>query len=160
MKAFNAVLYRALQRALTLLMGFLIIPVTMQIFSRYTALIPRYVWTDELSCYCLIWIIMLGAMIAVRDGTHFDLDILPKARSRQAAALGRIVTHVAMLLVGFIFLVFGWRFALFGLAQTSPMLGLNMLTVHVAWPLTGLVCILFLGEKLAEDFKLLSGEAA
>ncbi len=41
--------YRFLQIAMTLLMGLLIVPVTLQIFSRYTGLIPRYIWTEEVA---------------------------------------------------------------------------------------------------------------
>ena len=81
--AVNNLLYRGLQISLTGLMALLIIPVILQIFSRYIGIIPRYIWTEEVSRFCLVWIIMLGAMIAVRDGTHFDLDILPKAKTAQ-----------------------------------------------------------------------------
>src|SRR5262249_16130791 len=157
--AFNALFYRLLQRLVTLLMGLLIVPVTLQIFSRYTALIPRYIWTEEVARFCLIWIIMLGAMIAVRDGTHFDLDILPTPRTEKGQAIGRLVVHVSMLLVGLIFLVYGWPFAVFGWDQTSGLTGLSMLTIHTARPLTGLACILFLGEKLVDDLALLRGSA-
>jgi hypothetical protein len=42
--------YRFLQALITGLMFVLIIPVSMQIFSRYTGgLIPRYIWTEEIS---------------------------------------------------------------------------------------------------------------
>jgi len=157
MRAFNAAFYRILQHVVTVLMGLLIIPVSLQIFSRYTELIPRYIWTEEVARFCLIWIIMLGAMIAVRDGTHFDLDILPKAKTREGEAIGRMIVHFAMLLVGFIFIVYGWPFALFGWDQTSELTGLSMLTIHIAWPLTGLACLLFLGEKLVDDVALLRG---
>jgi TRAP-type C4-dicarboxylate transport system permease small subunit len=160
LREFNAIFYRLLQRVITVLMGLLIVPVTLQIFSRYTELIPRYIWTEEVARFCLIWIIMLGAMIAVRDGTHFDLDILPKARTKQGDAVGRMIVHVAMLLVGVIFLVYGWPFAVFGWDQTSELTGLSMLAIHIAWPLTGLACLLFLGEKLVDDLALLRGRDA
>jgi TRAP-type C4-dicarboxylate transport system permease small subunit len=29
--------------------------------------------------FCFIWVILVGSMIAVRDGTHFTVDLLPKA---------------------------------------------------------------------------------
>jgi len=155
LREFNTIFYWVLQRVITVLMGLLIVPVTLQIFSRYTELIPRYIWTEEVARFCLIWIIMLGGMIAVRDGTHFDLDILPKAKTKQGEAVGRMIVHVAMLLVGVIFLVYGWPFALFGWDQTSELTGLSMLAIHIAWPLTGLACLLFLGEKLVDDIALL-----
>ena len=34
---------------LVLTVGILVIPVSLQIFSRYTALIPAYIWTEEMA---------------------------------------------------------------------------------------------------------------
>ena len=53
----------------------LIIPVSLQIFSRFTALIPSYIWTEEMARFLFIWSIMFGAMLGVREGTHFEVDI-------------------------------------------------------------------------------------
>ena len=65
----------------------LMVPITMQVISRYTALIPPYIWTEELSRFVFIWMVMLGAMIAVRDGTHFDVDVWPTLKPRPNAML-------------------------------------------------------------------------
>lgn len=147
--------YRVLQVAMTLLMALLIVPVALQIFSRYTGLIPRYIWTEEVARFCFMWIVMIGAMIAVRDGTHFDVDVLPAFRSRRLAAGHRILVHLAMLLVALIFVTYGYDFARFGAQQTSELAGLPLLTIYIAWPLAGLTWFAFLGEKLIEDFRLL-----
>ena len=69
-----------------MLMTALLVPVTLQILSRYTGLIPRYIWTEEIARFCFVWIIMIGAMIAVRDDAHFDVNVLPKARPRSRRA--------------------------------------------------------------------------
>lgn len=148
--------YRLLQALLTLLMAVLIVPVSMQILSRYTGLIPRYIWTEEIARFCFVWIIMLGAMIAVRDGTHFTVDILPGFGERTEAAL-RIVVHTAMLLLALIFVYYGYQFAKFGSIQSSEIAGLPMLSIFIAWPLTGLTWLLFLGEKTLTDTKILFG---
>ncbi|MDH5211534.1 MAG: TRAP transporter small permease subunit, partial [Betaproteobacteria bacterium] len=55
----------------------LVFPVSMQIFSRYTALIPSYIWTEEMARFFFIWSIMLGAMVGIREGTHFVVDLWP-----------------------------------------------------------------------------------
>ena len=146
--------YRLLQGLLILLMAALIVPVTLQIVSRFTDLVPRYVWTEEIARFAFIWIIMIGSMIAVRDGSHFDLEILPPAATPRGRALLRMVRHVAMALVALIFLWFGYRFAQFGLDQESDLTGINMLAIHIAWPLAGLAYLVFLGEKLATDVRL------
>jgi TRAP-type transport system small permease protein len=157
MRKLNALIYRGLQALLTALMALMLIPVTLQIFSRFFDFIPRYIWTEEAARFCLVWLIMLGATIAVRDGTHFDVDVLPEAKTARSKALGHIVVHVAVLLVALIFVSFGWRFAEFGFQQSSEMTGINMLWIHAAWPLAGVCWILFMAEKIADDLKLFKG---
>lgn len=147
-------LYRGLQLLMTLLMGLLTVPVVLQILSRFTELVPRYIWTEEAARFCFIWIIMLGSMIAVRDDSHFDLEVMPKPKSLRGQALARMVRHGLMLLVALTFVWFGYEFALFGFNQESELTGLNMLWIHAAWPLAGAAYVLFLGEKLWQDLRL------
>jgi len=147
--------YRGLQLLLTLLMGLLILPIVLQIVSRFSPSIPHFIWTEEIARFCFIWVIMIGSMIGVRDGAHFHLDLLAEPRSPRARAIGRLWVHGAMLLVALTFVWFGYRFALFGWAQASELTGLNMLTIHIAWPVAGVVFTLFLGEKIAEDVALM-----
>ena len=148
-------LYRGLQWLLTLLIALLIFPVTMQVVARYTDLIPSYIWTEEMARMCLIWIIMLGASVAVRDGTHFDVDVLPHPKTAAGLALSRMVVHAAMFLVALIFLAFGWRFTQFGYDQSSELTGINMSVIHIAWPIAGFTWVVFLIEKFYDDIQLM-----
>jgi TRAP-type C4-dicarboxylate transport system permease small subunit len=148
-------LYRGLQGLLTFLIAILIIPVTMQILARFTDLIPNYIWTEEMARMCLIWIIMLGASVAVRDGTHFDVDVLPHPKTAFGAALSRMVVHFVILLVALIFLAFGWRFTQFGYDQSSELTGINMAVIHVAWPFAGLTWVVFTLESFYDDYQLM-----
>ena len=149
--------YRLLQVLLTLLMGLLMVPVTMQIFSRYIGLIPRYIWTEEIARFCFIWIILIGAMIAVRDGSHFAVDLLPNPKTKRGEAVGRMFVDFIIFLVALIFIVWGWPLVQFGLLQSSEIAELPMITIYIAWPLAGVTWILFLGEKLADNIKLFRG---
>ncbi len=149
--------YWFLQVLLTLLMGLLMVPVTMQIFSRYIGLIPRYIWTEEIARFCFIWIILIGAMIAVRDGSHFAVDLLPHPKTKRGEAVGRIFVDFIMFLVALIFIVWGLPLVKFGLLQTSEIAELPMITIYIAWPVAGVTWILFLGENLVENIKLFRG---
>ena len=140
---------------LTALMGLLIVPVVLQIASRFITAMPHFIWTEEVARFCFIWIIMIGATIAVRDGAHFDLDLFARPATDRAAAFSRLFVHGAMIMVAGIFVWFGFPFAQFGLAQQSELTGLNMLTIHAAWPLAGVLMALFLVEKIAADMALL-----
>jgi TRAP-type C4-dicarboxylate transport system permease small subunit len=157
MRTFINWLYRGLQALLTFLMAILIFPVTMQILARFTDWVPNYIWTEEMARMCLIWIIMLGASVAVRDGTHFDVDVLPHPKTDAGLAISRMVVHGVIFLVALIFLAFGWRFTQFGYDQSSELTGINMATIHVAWPFAGFTWILFTLEKFYDDIQLMKG---
>lgn len=149
--------YRLLKIAIALLMGLIIIPVGLQIFSRYSGLIPRYIWTEEVARFCFIWIIMIGSMIAVRDGSHFQVDLLPTPQSSLHKGLSRLVVHLAMMVMAISFAWYGYGFAKFGYIQNSEMSGINMLSIYISFPLAGITWIIFLVEKLVVDIKLMRG---
>src|SRR5215212_7295356 len=134
----------------------LIIPVSLQVISRYTALIPSWIWTEELSRFLFIWMIMLGAMIAVREGTHFVVDVLPDLPPRADAAL-HVVSNIFVLVFALVFTYWGVEFVRFGWNQTSELAELPMTYIFLAWPIAGLTWVLFLGEAFANSLRTLAG---
>ncbi len=149
--------YRLLRLAITVLMGAILVPVSMQIFSRYVGLIPRYIWTEEVARFCFIWIIMIGSMIAVRDATHFEVDVLPRPRTERGRAIARLVVDGFMLVMALVFVRYGWDFAAFGWEQNSELTGINMIFIHLAFPLAGVTWTLFIGEKIVAAVGTLRG---
>ncbi len=152
--------HRFLVVLLTVLMGALIIPVSLQIFARYIGLIPTYIWTEEMARFCFIWIILVGAMVAVRDGTHFAVDLLPTPKSKRGEAIGRMFVDFTIFLVALIFVVWGWPLVQFGLMQRSEMAELPMVLIYAAWPIAGITWMLFLAERLIDNIKLYRSEAS
>lgn len=148
---------RVLRVAITVLMTLLIVPVTLQILARYVDFVPRYIWTEEAARFCFIWIIMLGAMIAVRDDSHFDVDVLPQPKSEAGQGWARLVVHLAMAALGLAFVWYGWEFLGEGMRQTSEISSLPMGLIYVAWPMAGVVWLLFLAEKIAADIRRIRG---
>ena len=149
--------HRLLKVFMTLLMGLMIVPVFVQVVSRYTGIIPRYIWTEEIARFCFVWVIMIGSMIAVRDGSHFVVDLLPKSETPRQEGICRLVVHAAMTLMAVVFAWYGIDFARLGWVQTSEMSGINMLSIFAAFPLAGATWILFLAEKIVADVRLISG---
>jgi TRAP-type C4-dicarboxylate transport system permease small subunit len=146
--------YRLLNVLLGASVGILVVPVTIQMISRFTQLIPAWIWTEELARFLFIWMVMLGAMIAVRDGTHFDVDVWPELAPRANAIL-RIVSMVFVLGFALMFVWYGIKFVQFGWNQTSELADLPMTWIFIAWPLTGVTWLLFGGERLLADLRIL-----
>src|SRR5437660_2881150 len=136
----------------------LIVPVTLQIISRYTALIPSWIWTEELSRFLFIWMVMLGAMIGIREGSHFEVDVWPDLKPRPTALL-RVVSNLFVLVFALVFVWWGIEFVRFGWDQSSELAELPMVFIFVAWPVAGLTWVLFLGEAFVASFRVLLGKS-
>ena len=133
---------------LVLSVAILVIPVSLQIFSRYTALIPSYIWTEEMARFLFIWTIMIGAMIGVREVDPF--------RGRRAAAavaageaVARLLGRLGVLAAALVFVWAGIQFTRFAWNRTSELAELPLWLIHMAWPVTGVTWIVFLGEQMA-----------
>ena len=146
--------YRLLNVLLGISVGVLVVPVTIQMFSRFTQLIPAWIWTEEMARFLFIWMVMLGAMIGVRDASHFECDVWPQLKPRADAAL-RIVSMVFVLSFALVFVWYGIKFVQFGWNQTSELADLPMTWIFIAWPLTGVTWLLFGGERLLADLRIL-----
>jgi TRAP-type C4-dicarboxylate transport system permease small subunit len=146
-----------LRKAMTLLLGLLVIPVTLQIVSRYTEWIPRYIWTEEAARFFFIWMIMLGSTIAVREQTHFNVDVLPKPKTPQGKAVAVLIVDLSMLLMALIFVWYGWDFVMFGYTQTSELTGINMLFIFAVFPLAGLTWLAIILERIVKCVAVLRG---
>jgi TRAP-type C4-dicarboxylate transport system permease small subunit len=158
-RAFTRRYAQLLSALLALSVGVLVVPVSLQIFSRYTELIPSYIWTEEMARFLFIWTIMLGAMIGVRESTHFEVDVLPRL-SRRAEAAARLTGRLGVLVTAFVFVWAGIEFTRFAWNRTSELAELPLWYIHVAWPATGVTWIVFLGEQVVADMKAVFGRAA
>ena len=135
------------------------IPVSLQIFSRYTALIPSYIWTEEMARFLFIWTIMIGAMIGVRESTHFEVDVWPRLSPR-AEALVRLMGRLGVLAAALVFVSAGIHFTEFAWYRISELAELPLWLIYVAWPVTGVTWLVFLGEQLLDDLRIILGRTA
>lgn len=155
-RRFTAGFARLLDWLLIATVAVLIVPVTMQIVSRYTDLIPPYIWTEELARFVFIWMIMIGSMLGVREMAHFNVDVWNRLGPRGEAALN-LVTQVATLVFALVFVWSGIEFTRFAIHRISELAELPLWVIHIAWPLTGLAWIVFLGEQFADNLRALAG---
>src|SRR4029079_9089134 len=157
-RRFTAGYTRLLSWLLAFSVAVLMIPVSLQIFSRYTQLIPAYIWTEEMARFLFIWMVMIGAMIGVREGSHFEVDVWPTLGAKGTAAL-QLAASVLILLFALVFLWAGWEFTRFAWNRVSELADLPLWMIHVAWPVTGLTWFVFQGERMGDAALVLAGRA-
>ncbi len=151
--------HRVLAALLMISIAVLVVPVSLQIFSRFTELIPHYIWTEEMARFLFIWTIMIGAMIGVRERLHFEVDVWPRRGPRADAAL-RLAANLAVLIFALVFVWSGIEFTRFAWNRLSELAELPLWLIHVAWPIAGLTWLLFLGEQFLDDARIAFGRPA
>jgi TRAP-type transport system small permease protein len=158
-RRFTAAYATLLSWLLALSVAILVIPVSLQIFSRHTALIPSYIWTEEMARFLFIWTIMIGAMIGVRESTHFEVDVWPRMSPR-AEAFARLAGRLGVLAAALVFVWAGIEFTKFAWHRISELAELPLWLIYVAWPVTGATWMIFLGEQLLDDLRVIAGRNA
>lgn len=147
---------KLLEILLAACVGILVVPVTLQVISRYTPFIPSYIWTEEMARFLFIWTIMIGAMVGIREAQHFEVDVWPTL-SRRAEAAVRIVARLGVLAMALVFVWAGLEFTRFAWNRTSELADLPLWMIHVAWPAAGVTWIVFAGEQIIDELKILVG---
>ena len=141
-RRFTSLYATGLSWTMALCVAILVVPVSLQIFSRYTALIPSYIWTEEMARFLFIWTIMIGAMIGVRESTHFEVDVWPHL-PRRGEAVVRLLGRLGVLAAALVFVWAGIEFTKFAWNRTSELADLPLWLIHVAWPVTGVTWLVF-----------------
>lgn len=122
--------------------------VAYQALSRYVPLLPRLLWTEEAARFCFVWMVLLGAAVAVRAGTHFTVDVLPASLSPRTRRLLDLATLALVTLAVAVLLVGGVRFTWLGRGRVSTTSGLPLAWVYAAFPVAALAMLAFLAERI------------
>jgi len=157
-RKFTAWYARLLSWILVASIAILIIPVSMQIFSRTIPIIPAYIWTEELARLMFVWSIMIGAMIGIREGTHFEVDVWPDMGPRATAAV-KLVAGLFVMAFALVFVWWGWEFTWTARNRISELAELPLWMIHLAWPLAGATWAIFQGEHLYDHARVLLGHS-
>jgi TRAP-type C4-dicarboxylate transport system permease small subunit len=150
--------YRVLCFLMMVALAALLVPVSLQIFSRHTSFVPTYIWTEEMARLMFIWVIMIGAMVGMRERSHFVVDVFPELSPRANARV-ELLAGLATLLFAMIFLWAGWEFTQFAFNRISELAELPLWTIHIAWPVLGASWLLFHGEHMVEMARIAAGGA-
>jgi TRAP-type C4-dicarboxylate transport system permease small subunit len=66
-----------------------------QVITRYVLNDPL-IWSEEVARYLFVWVSMIGAALAMRQGGHFGLDLLIRPIPKLKPILGPLVTLVVV----------------------------------------------------------------
>src|SRR3979490_3431001 len=91
-----------------------------------------------------ICLVMLGAMIGIREHSDFGVDVRPALGAKPTALL-RIISHLCVLVFALVFVWWGIGFVRFGWDQRSELAELPMGFIFMPWPGGGTTRVRSLG---------------
>ena len=108
--------------------------ITLQVLGRYLLPFP-IADAVEISSFAQVWLVCLGAGLAVRHGALFTVDLFGGRLGPRMA----FVRRVAVALLGFVFIAALFKGSLrllaFGQFQTAPTLQIPMWIIYMALPI-------------------------
>jgi TRAP-type C4-dicarboxylate transport system permease small subunit len=141
----NKWLVKALELAVILVTGFLVIDVVWGVFTRYV-LGHQSPWTEELARMLLIWVSLLGASIGFIRKSHLGVDYFVNKLNQKWQAIGQLVVYLLVAVFAAIVLVYGgYRLVSSALLNGQPSAALRIQWgyVYLAVPISGFFIVIF-----------------
>ncbi|TQR18773.1 TRAP transporter small permease [Psychrobacillus soli] len=125
---------------LALFLSVMVAVIFYQVFSRFV-MGSSTSWSEELARILMLYIILLGAAIAIRRGQLLAVEVLPDILKGNAKRNLSIITNVFSALFCAILVFYGYGLALNVSSQTLPGLGVSMFWMYFALPFGGLLIL-------------------
>ena len=134
-------LFKVVEIIAIILTGAMLVDVSLQILFRYVVGRSLF-WTEEVGRYTLIWIIFLGANIALRRKKHIGIDFVVSHLNPQLQKLSMWLVKLLILLFAIVLIFYGIELYSVTMMQTSAALHIPMGYVYMAIPVCGVLMIL------------------
>ena len=135
-----------------LLMLTLVGDIFLGVFSRYV-MQATFPWYDEVARLCFVWMIFLGAAVAVRRGAHFRVHLFVDRLAPRAQRVVEVVVTLIVMAFGLVLVAGGLRMAPIAHRQLTDALELSMLWFYAALPVGGALMVVFAVPHLARAWR-------
>ena len=122
------------------LLAVLAATIFIQVLSRYVLDFPL-AWSEEVSRYSFIWLTMIVAPICIRKNANLGIDVLTKDLPQPTALVLQVITHVLVIILASVFVLWGAGILEVVKYQRSPAMGIPMNWIYAAIPVGGMLMI-------------------
>lgn len=144
-------LSRAADRLVEGLMGLALAIMVVLVFGN---VILRYVfntglpWGEEIARLMFVWMIFLGAILALRRNAHIGVEMLQSKLPPSARRACAVVSHLLMLYALWLFAAGSWTQTVIGMTTYSTVLGYPMALMAGSGLLCAVSMLLMVGINL------------
>ena len=127
-----------------LLLAVITIDLLAGVYSRYV-LGRTFVWYDEVARASFMWLVFLGAALAVRRGAHFGLHVLIELLPPHLKRTVLLVTPATIIAFSTALLVLGWQLMQHGATQTTAVMAMPVSWIYASMPVGGALMMFYSG---------------
>ena len=149
--------YRVVLFLCKLLLVVDILITTMAVAGRYISFIPDPAWSEEVVLTCMSYMAVLSAALAIRRGAHIRMTALDGYMPKWAVKALDIFADVAVLILAFIMITVGWRYAT-GIGSKGTYVSMPKVSrfwMYFPVPLAGVAMLVFEVESIYNHIKSL-----
>ena len=121
MKTLAPRLERLVEWLMALALAIMVVLVFGNVVLRY-AFNSGLAWAEEVARLMFVWLIFLGAILALRHHAHIGVEMLQQRLPRKARLVCAVVSHLFMLYALWLFLQGSWNQTVIGLDTYSTVL--------------------------------------
>ncbi len=129
------------------LLAAIIAAISYSVFMRYVLSRPP-AWAEELSRFLFIWVVMLGAIVVTREGSHIEFTILVDRLPARLTCIIRTLNRLLMLTFCGVMVWQGARIYPIVAEAASPTFAISMGWIYVAIPVSGMLMAVYILEGL------------
>lgn len=132
----------------TISLTLLLIVSFLQVFSRMVLNAPL-AWTEEASRYLFIFNVLFSSVVVTRRDENFKVDFVYEKLNDNTKKIFDLISVLIVVAFSIILVVFGFDLVNTGGGRVSPSLGLPMSVVYMPIPLTGILNLFHVLEKIS-----------
>jgi TRAP-type C4-dicarboxylate transport system permease small subunit len=87
-------------------------------------------WSEELSRFLFIWLVFLGAIPTLKEGTHIGIDLISDKLSVVPRLIIGVIVHSIILLTSIMVLLGSWKMSIDSLESYAPATGISYFYVY------------------------------
>jgi TRAP-type C4-dicarboxylate transport system permease small subunit len=135
-----------------LLLAVISVDLLLGVYSRYV-LERTFVWYDEVARASFMWLVFLGAAVAVRRNAHFALHVFVDRLPAQLKRAALLLTPLTVIVFSAALVVLGWQLMQHGATQTTAVMAMPVSWIYAAMPAGGALMVFHALFLFAEALK-------
>jgi len=136
-----------------------IIIFSISIFSINYEVLMRYVfnrpssWSEELSRFSMVWLVLLGLGIGVRKKEHIRVDTIIHSCSETIQIIAAWLRYIFVSIFTIVLIIYGFKLVFITSKQITPGLGINKALVYLSVPIGAILIFIYLLELIIKGDK-------